>query len=83
MVFPSHGNHFSRESILGKISQIGRGFEMIASRKRLGMNLRETSREVVRRTWLLSVRQRKENERVLARRVTMMEDHHNQGRRRT
>jgi hypothetical protein len=56
---------------------------MIASRKRLGRSLRETSREVVMRTWLLSVRQRREKERVLARRVTMMEDHHSQGRRRT
>jgi hypothetical protein len=35
MVFPSLGNHLSRESVLGKISQIGRGFGMIASRKRL------------------------------------------------
>jgi hypothetical protein len=56
---------------------------MIASKRRLERSLRETSREVVMRTWLLSVRQGRENERVLERRVTMMEDHHNQGRRRT
>jgi hypothetical protein len=56
---------------------------MISSGKRLGRSLRETSRGVVMRTWLLSVRQRKKKERVLARRIKMMEDRHNQGRRRT
>jgi hypothetical protein len=35
MVFPSLGNHLSKEFVLGKISQIGRDFGMIASRKRL------------------------------------------------
>jgi hypothetical protein len=59
MVFPSLGNHLSRESSLGKISQIGRDFGMIASRKRLRRSLREASREVVKRTWLLLVRQGK------------------------
>jgi hypothetical protein len=83
MVFPSLGNHFSRDSLLGKISQIGRVFGMITSRKRLERSLRVASREVVRRTWLLSVRRRREKEIVLARRVTMMEDHHIHGRRST
>jgi hypothetical protein len=54
---------------------------MIVSRKRLGRSLKATSREVVMRTWPLSVRQGRENERVPIRRVTMMEDHNNQGRR--
>jgi hypothetical protein len=56
---------------------------VIASRKRLKRSLRESSNEVVMITWILSVRQRKEKERFLARRVTVMEDHHNQGRIRT
>ena len=46
----------SRDYALGKISNIGRGFGMIASRKRLGRILREAGREVVRRTWHFSVR---------------------------
>jgi hypothetical protein len=54
---------------------------MIASKKRLKRSLRETSREVVMRNWILSRRQRREKERVLERRVTTMEDHHNEGRR--
>jgi hypothetical protein len=41
MVFPSHGKHLSRDFALGKISQIGRDFGMIASKKRLGRSLRE------------------------------------------
>jgi ribosomal protein L13 len=56
---------------------------MITSKKRLGRIPREASREVVMRTWSLSVRQGREKERVLERRVEMMLDHHNQGRRRT
>jgi hypothetical protein len=56
MVFPSLGNHLSRESTLMRNSQIGRDFGMIASRKRLGRSLRVASRQVVRRNWLLSVR---------------------------
>jgi hypothetical protein len=50
---------------------------MIASRKRLGRILRETRREAVRRNWIFSVRRRRKNERVLEKRVMMMEDHHN------
>jgi hypothetical protein len=48
---------------------------MIASRKRLERSLKATSREVVMRTWPLSVREGREKERVPTRRVTMMEDH--------
>jgi hypothetical protein len=77
MVFPSHGNHLSREFVLGKISQIGKDFGMIASKKRLMRILIEASKEVVNRTWLLLVRQGREKKRVLEIRVTMMEDHHN------
>jgi hypothetical protein len=83
MVFPSLGNHLTREYVLMNVSHIGRGFGMIAYRKRLKRSLRKTSKEVVMRTWLLFVRQRRENERVLVRRVIIMEDHHNKGRRRT
>jgi hypothetical protein len=82
MVFPSHGNQLSGEFSLGNISQIG-NFWMIASKKRLGRSLRVARKEVVRRTWLLSVRKRREKERFLERRVTVMEDHHIQGRRMT
>jgi hypothetical protein len=57
MVFPSDENHFSREFVLGNISQIGRDFGMVSSRKRLRRSLRETSRDVVKRMYLLSVRQ--------------------------
>jgi hypothetical protein len=64
MVFPSLGNHLSREFALGNISQIGRDFGMISSNKRLRRSLRETIKEVVMRTWLLSVRQRREKERL-------------------
>jgi hypothetical protein len=67
--------------MLEKISQIGRDFGMIASRKRLERNLRTTSRDIVMNTWLLSVRQRREKKIVIAKRVTMMEDHCSQGRR--
>jgi hypothetical protein len=55
----------------------------IASRKRLEWIPRETSREVVMITCPLSARQGSEKERVLGRRVIVMEDHHIQGRRRT
>jgi hypothetical protein len=41
---------------LVKISQIGKGFGMITSKKRLGRGLRKARRKVLRRTWLLSVR---------------------------
>jgi hypothetical protein len=47
---------------------------MIASTKRLGRSPKPTRKEVVRRTWPLSVRQEREKERVQP---------HNQGRRRT
>jgi hypothetical protein len=75
MVFPSHGNHFSREFVLVRNSQIGRRFRNIASRKRLRRIPREASREVMMRTWLLLVIRGREKERVLERRVTVMEDH--------
>jgi hypothetical protein len=83
MVFPSHGNHLSRDFVLDNIFHMGRDFGIIASKKRLRRSLRETSREVEMRTWFLLVRQRREKERVLKKRVTMMEDHHSQGRIRT
>jgi hypothetical protein len=83
MDFPSHGNHFSKDFMLERISYIGRDFGMIKSRKRLRNSLKVSRRDVVKRTFPLSVRQGREKERVLVRRVTVMEDHHNQGRRRT
>ena len=55
----------SREFALGKNSQIGRGFGMIASRKRLGRRLTQTSRKKEKRTWLWSVRTRGAKDRVL------------------
>jgi hypothetical protein len=55
---------------------------MISSKRRLGRSLRESIREVVKISWLLSVRKGREKERALAIRVTMMEVHHIQGRRR-
>ena len=73
----------SRESALEKIFQIDEGYGIIVSRKRLERSLKSASKEVVMRTWPLSVRQRREKERFPARRVTMMEVHHNWGRRRT
>jgi hypothetical protein len=75
MVFPSLRNHFSREFMLDKISYIGRGFGMIAYRKRIRRIVRVTSREVVMRNWTILVRQEREKERVIEIRVTMMEDH--------
>jgi len=48
---------------------------MIPSRKRLGRILREEIRDVVMRSWPFSERQGMVKERVLARRVIMMEDH--------
>jgi len=77
MVFPSHGNHLSKEYLLRKISQIGRDFGMKSYRKRLGRSLRVASMEVVMRTWILLVRQGRVKERVPSRRITMMEDHYN------
>jgi len=56
---------------------------MITSRKRPGRSLKEEIREVVIRNYLLSVRKQREKERVLLRRVKMMEDHRIEGRRRT
>jgi hypothetical protein len=44
MVFPSLGNHFSKDFVLRKIFQIGRDFGMFASRKILERNLRVASR---------------------------------------
>jgi hypothetical protein len=83
IVFPSHGNHLSKEFVFEKIFQIGKDFGMITSRKIFGRSQRVANREVVKRTYLLSVRQGREKERVLARRVTLMENHPFQGRRRT
>jgi len=68
--------------MLGNISHIDKYFGMIASRKILRRSLRVATKEVVMRTWILLVRQRMENERVPTRSVIVMEDHHNQGRRR-
>jgi len=65
------------ESVLGKIFQIGKGYEMIVSRKRLGRSLKLSSKEVMMRTCPLLVRQIREKERLPARRVTLMEVHHN------
>jgi hypothetical protein len=76
MVFPSHGNHLSRDFVLDNIFHMGRDFGMITSKKRLERSLRETSREVVMRNWILLVTQRREKEIFPSRRVTMMEDHH-------
>jgi hypothetical protein len=56
---------------------------MIVSRKRLERILKETNKEVVMRTWLLFVRKAREKKRVLERRVTLMEETHSWGRRRT
>jgi hypothetical protein len=42
--------------MLERISQFGKDFGMIASRKRLGKSLKEASREVVKRNWPLLVR---------------------------
>jgi hypothetical protein len=83
MVFPSLGNHLSRVSMLRKNSLTSGVFGMIGSRKRLRRSIKETSKEVVMRTWSLSTRQGWEKEMVLTRRVTMMDDNHSQGRRRT
>jgi hypothetical protein len=41
------------DSSLRKNSQIVKDFGIIASKKRLERSLREASREVVKRTWLL------------------------------
>jgi hypothetical protein len=83
MVFPSHGNYFSSESTLRKNTQIGRYFGMITSNKRLRRIVREIDKEVVMITCPLLVIKGSEKERFLERRVTIMEDHHSQGRRRT
>jgi hypothetical protein len=56
---------------------------MISSRKIFRRSLKATSREVVMITWSLSLRQGNAKERVPTRRVTLMEDHRSQGRRRT
>jgi hypothetical protein len=78
MVFPILRNHFSRDFVIENIFEIGRDFQMITSMKRLRRIIKETSREVVMRTWLLLVRHKREKDTFLARRVTVMEDHHNQ-----
>jgi hypothetical protein len=75
MVFPNHGNHFSKEFVLRRISQIGRDFRVISSRKMLRNILKESRREVVKINSPLLVRQRREKERILVIRVTMMKDH--------
>jgi hypothetical protein len=55
MVFPGHGNHFSKVFFIKKISHIGRDFGMIPSSKRLERSLRKNFMEVVRRNWLLLI----------------------------
>jgi hypothetical protein len=54
---------------------------MITYRKRLKRSLREENRDIVNRTWLLFITQGRGKERVLERRVTMIEVHHSHGRR--
>jgi hypothetical protein len=83
MVFTILRNHLSREYSLGKNSLIGKGFRTIVSENRVGRSLNVASIEVVMRTWPSSIRQGRENERVPTRRVTVMEEHHIQRRRRT
>jgi hypothetical protein len=78
--FSSLRNHFSRESTLEKNSQIGRGFGMIVSRKRLERSLNFASKEMKRRrTWLWSIRLRGAKEKVPG--VTVRGQPHNQVRR--
>jgi hypothetical protein len=58
---------------------IGRGFGMIASRKRLGRSLKQASKKMERRTWLWSVRPRREKEKVP--RVTVRGKPHSSGKK--
>jgi hypothetical protein len=71
MVSQSLGNHLSRVSMLERSFPHLRIFGMISSERRLGRSLRLVGREVVMGTWPLSVRQEREKERVLVRRVTV------------
>jgi hypothetical protein len=80
---PSLENHLSRGSVLGRNFQIGRGFGMTASRKRVGRSPKLAIREVVMRNCPLSVRQERAKERVPTIRVTVRGKPHSQGRRRT
>jgi hypothetical protein len=64
MVSPSHGNHLSRDSTPGRIFQVGRGFGMITSRKRLNKILNPIGKNMERKTWPWSFRIRREKERV-------------------
>jgi len=70
----------SRGYVLKKNLHIGRGFGMIASKKRLGRSLKQASKKMGRITWLWSFRTRREKERVP--RVTMRGQPYNQVRRR-
>jgi hypothetical protein len=60
--------------MLERIFQIGRGFGMIASRKRFERSLKKASKKMKRRTWLCSIRPRKATERILW--VTVMLNFH-------
>jgi hypothetical protein len=77
--FPKSWEPFVKGVCAGKIFQIGRGFGMIVSRKRLGRSLNPTRKKMERRTWLWSVRPRREKEKVP--RVTVRGKPHSQGRR--
>jgi hypothetical protein len=46
MVSPSHGNHFSRDSVFERVFLIGRGFKMISSKKRIRRILKPTVKEM-------------------------------------
>jgi hypothetical protein len=80
---PSLGNHLLSGFALGRNFQIGIGFGKIASRERLGRSPKMASKEVVMRTWPLSLRQEREKERVPIRRVIVRGQPYSWGRRRT
>ena len=65
------------ETTLERNFQIGRGFGMIASRKRLGRSPKLASKEVVMRTWHLLARQERAKERFPTRSVIVRRQPHN------
>ena len=71
----------SRESKLRRIFRIGKGFGMIAFRKRPERSLKPISKEMERRTYPWLVMQRREKERVP--RVTMRGQPRSRVRRKT
>jgi hypothetical protein len=81
MASQSLGNHLSRVSVHERNFPLLRSFGMISSRKRLGRNPKLAGREVVMRTWPLSIMQERAKERVLARRIEVRGHPHNRGRR--